>query len=106
MCPVLEIKLYINYLSSSIDDLWQRPNQRYEATGVWYNAQPLGVHKLNNMMRNMSVAAGLPLRHTNHCVRDTAATIMSEVGIQDRDIIHVTGHKELIKLNINLSQII
>ena len=38
--------------------------------------------------------------------RDTAATIMSEVGIQDRDIIHVTGHKELIKLNINLSQII
>ena len=95
LCPVRAMSLYLTYLSPKIDNFWQKPNMDYyHVTGVWYAAQPLGINTLNAMMKQMSKAAGLPMHHTNHCVRATSCTVMAEAGIQDRDIIKVTGNKD------------
>ena len=95
LCPVRAITLYLSYLSPKIDNFWQKPNMEYyHVSGVWYAAQPLGVNTLNAMMKSMSKAASLPLHHTNHCVHATSCTVMAEAGVQDRDIIKVTGHKD------------
>ena len=96
LCPAPAYKLYKSYLSPSLDDLWQKPNVRFfNRTGVWYAAQPLGVNSLAKMMKEMSKSANLPVLHTNHCVRATSCTVMAEAGVQDRDIVKVTGHKDV-----------
>ena len=95
LCPVRAYKLYKSYLSPTLDDLWQRPNKYFYRSGVWYAAQPLGQNTLATMMKAMSKSANLSLMHTNHCLRATSSTILAEAGVQDRDIAHVTGHKDV-----------
>ena len=41
----------------------------------------------------MSKEAGLPMHHTNHCVRATSCTVNTYTGIQDKDIIKLTSNK-------------
>ena len=45
------------------------------------------------MMRNMSTNANIVPPLTNHCVRATSVTILSEANVETRHIKCVTGHK-------------
>ena len=38
---------------------------------IWYENRPLGIQKLGTMMKEMSEAAGLSEKYTNHSVRAT-----------------------------------
>lgn len=46
-----------------------------------------------NMMKNMSTSAGIAPHLTNHCVRATSVTVLSDNNIEARHIKTVTGHK-------------
>ena len=98
-CPVKTIKNYLAHLNPASDALFQRPRDRESAKfnpageKIWYCNVPLGTTTLNNMMKQMSKRAGIKPHLTNHCLRATSVTVLSDHNCQTRHIKSVTGHK-------------
>ena len=57
---------------------------------VW--KQLLGVNKLGDMMKIISKGANLSQVYTNHSVRSSAITVLSDANVPDRHIMFVSGH--------------
>ncbi|KAL9978005.1 hypothetical protein ACROYT_G015478 [Oculina patagonica] len=60
---------------------------------LWYCYSPVGESTLANMIKTMSMAAGITQQLTNYCVRATAITVLSDHNVEARHIKAVTGHK-------------
>ena len=65
---------------------------RYE-DDVWYCNAPLGKHKLENLLSEMSKKAGLATICTSHFLRATSVTILKASGLENARVKSVTGHK-------------
>ena len=63
----------------------------------WFISQPVGVNKLCSIMSNMCRAAGVSedKRLTNHSARKFLVQTLTRARIVDRDIMQVTGHKNV-----------
>ncbi|CAH3180373.1 unnamed protein product [Porites lobata] len=48
---------------------------------IWFENSPIGVNKLGDMMKEISLAASLSKVYTNHCVRSTTISALDEAGI-------------------------
>ena len=59
---------------------------------VWYENRPLGVNKLGEMMKTISVAAKLSQLYTNHSVRASTITLLSDENVPDRHVMFISGH--------------
>ena len=93
-CPVQSLKLYLSKLHPQCPFLFQKPKSgRVNELDVWYQNRVLGIHKIDNMMKDISKSAGLSQLFTNHCIRATSTTVLSQAGVQARNIMSVTGHK-------------
>ena len=97
-CPVQTVENYISHLNPKMDFLFQRPrvvSNKFnpEADTVWFCNSPLGTSYLSSMMRTMSLKAEINPPFTNHCVRTTSVTILSDANVETRHIKCVTGHK-------------
>ena len=96
-CPVKTIKNYLSHLNPKLDCLFQRPREgRSFKPGedkVWYCNSPLGVNILDSMLKLMSSRAGIQPHLTNHCLRATSVTVLSDNNYETRHIKSVTGHK-------------
>ena len=97
-CPVKTIENFLKHLNPNLDCLFQRPREQSakfnpEKESVWYCNSPVGESTLANMMKTMSRAAGITPHLTNHCVRATAVTVLSDRNVEARHIKAVTGHK-------------
>ena len=81
--------LSINHLSSEKMSL---PETK------WFKSQPMGVNKLNSIMKECALKAGLTgdKRITNHSARKT---LVQKHDIPPNQIIQVTGHKNLMSVN-------
>ena len=55
----------------------------------------LGKHKLNDLMKDISIRAGLSRIYTNHCIRASTVTELSEKVFDKNLIAIVSGHKRL-----------
>ena len=64
----------------------------------WFKAQPMGVNKLNNIMKDMTQAAGISGK-TNHSGRKTLVRKLQDSGVPPKQIIRITGHKNLQSVN-------
>ena len=64
----------------------------------WFKAQPMGVNKLNNIMKDMTQAAGISGK-TNHSGRKTLVQKLQDSGVPPNQIIQITGHKNLQSVN-------
>ena len=91
-CPVQSLRLYMSKLNDRCDAFWQRPNEKYEGRN-WYANRPVGVNKLADMMKVISQEAHLSCTYTNHCLRATSCTVLSDGGIHARHICKLTGHR-------------
>ena len=60
---------------------------------IWYCNAPLETTTLDNMMKQLSKRAGVKLHLTNHCLRATSVTVLSDYNCETRHIKSVTGHK-------------
>ena len=60
---------------------------------IWYDRKPLSVNKLSSIMKQISKAAGLSKVYTNHCLRETAITLLSEAKVPNRHIMAISGHR-------------
>lgn len=81
------IKFNIVKMNPKNDAFFQYPKTQWNYDiEVRYNAQPISVNKLDNMMKTISEAAKLLKVYTNHSVRATAITLWSNAGIENRCI--------------------
>ena len=67
------LQFYISELNSKCTAFFQYPKRKWSPSdSIWYENRPLGIQKLGMMMKEMSEAAGLSKKYTNHSVRATA----------------------------------
>jgi len=98
-CPVKTIKNYLTHLNPGRDVLFQTPKEagsskfNPEQDQVWFCNVPIGASTLNIMLKTMSKRAGIEPHLTNHCLRATAVTVLSDSNCATRHIKAVTGHK-------------
>jgi len=65
-------------LNPKNDAVFQYPKTQWNYDDeVWYDARPIDVNKLDNMMKSISEAAELLKVYTNHSVRATTITLWS-----------------------------
>ena len=64
----------------------------------WYKQQRIGINKLQGMVKNMCLQAGIPGNKTNHSLRAACATQLYEAGIPEKLIQDRTGHRSLSSL--------
>nr|CAB3262995.1 uncharacterized protein LOC100186276 [Phallusia mammillata] len=73
LCPVRSYELYLSKLHAQQPRLFQQPRRKSSPDSpMWYGKAPIGEKALQQMMANISNAARLSKRYTNHCVRTTA----------------------------------
>ena len=88
------MKIYLAKLNPKSDAFFQYPKKHWKYDDeVWYNAKPIGVNKLDGMMKDINRAAELSKAYTNHSVRATAITLWSNAGVQNRHIMAISGHR-------------
>ena len=61
----------------------------------WFKEQPMEVNKLNNIMKDMTQAAGI----LNYSGRKTLVQKLQHSGVPPNQIIQITGHKNLQSVN-------
>ncbi len=104
-CPVKHFKDYIKRLNPKCDAFFQRAKKRkYSPTGVWYDNVAVGHHTLADFMKSMSEKGGLSKIYTNHSIRKTCITALAEAGYEAKDIMAVTGHRNVASLDPYLSE--
>lgn len=75
------MKFYTAKLNPKNDAFFQYPKKQWKYDDeIWYDAKPIGVNKLDNMIKSISEAAKLSKVYTNHSVRATAITLWSNAG--------------------------
>ncbi|XP_028390782.1 uncharacterized protein LOC114515682 [Dendronephthya gigantea] len=97
-CPVKTVENLMKHLNPNHDALFQRPREicakfHVDSDEVWFCNSPLGINTLVNLLKTMSKAAGIVPHLTNHCIRATSVTVLSDHNIEARHIKAVTGHK-------------
>ncbi|CAH3038735.1 unnamed protein product, partial [Pocillopora meandrina] len=87
------LKVFVSKLNPSCSAFFQHPKQSVNTeNAVWYENRPLGVNKLGEMMKTISVGAKLSQTYTNHFVRASAITMLSDANVPDRHIMFISGH--------------
>lgn len=96
-CPVKTLKNYLSHLNPKQEALFQRPREvrsfSPDEENVWFCNVPLGPNYLDSMLKSMSSRAGIEPYLTNHCLRATTVTVLSDSNCETRHIKSVTGHK-------------
>ena len=98
-CSVKTLKNYLSHLNPTSNALFQRPrdgqSKKFNPTHdkIWFCSVPLGITTLDNMMKEMSKRAGIEPHLTNHCLRATSVTVLSDHNCETRHIKSITGHK-------------
>lgn len=94
MCPVKSLRLYLDKRNQKCDAFFQKPRDSYlQEDSCWYEKRPLGKNKLGQMMSELSKFANLSEMYTNHCIRATAITALSNAGFEARQIMTISGHR-------------
>lgn len=67
----------------------------------WFKPQPMGVNKLNSLMKDCAQLAGIgkDKRITNHSARKTLVQKLQDNNIPPTQIVQITGHKNLKSVN-------
>ena len=82
-CPVKTLESFLKHLNPNLQALSfndQEVSTKFQPQKdeVWHCNSPVGKSTLENMMKNMSTSAGIAPHLTNHCVRATLVTVLSD----------------------------
>ena len=72
-------------------DFYLRPFQN--ASNQSFSAQPVGRHKLSQIVKDICRKGGLPGFRSNHSLRASSATRMYDACVDEQLICEVTGHR-------------
>ncbi|XP_065198987.1 uncharacterized protein LOC135830688 [Sycon ciliatum] len=91
---LLSLRVMMTHLHPDCPALFQRAKQNYATKDkVWFCNSPLGKTTLGNMMPEISKAAQLTQIYTNHYLRATVVSMLSGEGIEQHQIMALTGHR-------------
>ena len=95
-CPVRILYKYFCKLSigRTCPALYLRPYTKFTPE-KWYMNSPVGVNKLQGVVKQVCKDAGLDGYYTNHSLRSTAATRMYQSDTPEQVIQEITGHRSL-----------
>ena len=82
--------LTVNHFQLSVQE---QQNDR-----TWFKAQPMGVNKLNGILKDTCEAGEIP-RKTNHAGRKTLVQKLQDNDVPPNQIVQITGHKNLQSIN-------
>jgi len=86
---------YLDLIPPTVNCLFPKPLKNFSA-GRWYShKEVVGKNTLNEVMKNISKDASLSMIYTNHCIRSSIVTTLSDIGVPPQEIQLVTGHKKL-----------
>ena len=71
------------------------PNKPLDPTKPWYTKTPIGRNRLNSMLKEMCLEAGISGKYTNHSLRAYGVTSMFQAGVPEKLIQQRTGHRSL-----------
>ena len=93
--PVKYFKKSLSFLNPNQTALFQRPKRNFlPSDEIWFENSPIGVNKMGDMMKEISLAATLNKFHTNHCVRSTTISALDdEAGVPIHRIMQTSGHR-------------
>ena len=84
--------LAVNYFIKSEGELKSEGSK-------WCKSQPMGVNKLNSLMKEMTETAGISVK-TNHSGGETLKTQkLQDNDVPPNQIVQITGHKNLLSIN-------
>ena len=85
LCPVRTFRNHIENLNPDSPFLFQTPKKTTKRDGAcMFLPVAMGKNTLTQMMPNLSEKANLSKRYTNHCVRASTITTLSQNGISGR----------------------
>jgi len=92
-CPVRLHELYNALCPSNRPDdaFYLRPLDK-PTDKQWFSIAPVGVNTLSNVVKRLCSTAGFVGYFTNHSLRATAATRLSDANIDEQLIKIKTGH--------------
>ena len=95
LSPNSPFYLAVNHFHSNSHEI------SHENCKHWFKAQPMGVNKLNSLMKNCAVKAGIGAnkRITNHSARKTLVQKLQDHNVPPTHIAQLTGHKNLQSIN-------
>ena len=95
-CPVRIIGMYLSLLpeNRTCNTFYLQPLRNYTPE-CWYEDRPVGVNKLQKVVKNLCEKGGLPGYYTNHSLRATAATRLYHNNCDEQVIQEITGHRSL-----------
>ena len=83
--------LAVNYFIKSEGELKSEGSK-------WCKSQPMGVNKLNSLMKEMTETAGISVK-TNHSGGETLVQKLQDNDVPPNQIVQITGHKNLLSIN-------
>ena len=104
MCPVKLFKQFCEKRLSSTKSpdspfyLTPVPAHRLENNDYWYYTTPMGKNTLGTLMKRACQQAGVSGRKTNHSLRKSTVSELTEAGVPPTKIIKITGHKSVSSL--------
>ena len=95
-CPLCIIGMYLSLLPQdrSSHAFYLQPLRNYNCN-CWFQDKPVGVNKLQKVVKVICEKGGLPGYYTNHSLRATAATRLYHSNFDEQVIQEVTGHRSL-----------
>lgn len=96
LCPV---RLYLKYQQKRLEikneRLFLTANSFWKCSGKWYKNIPVGKNELGKWTNREAKKAGLDTatkKITNHSLRATAVSQLAKSGVDEQQLIQITGH--------------
>lgn len=95
-CPVTSFEKYIQLLSPNCDRLWVQPKSSFtDDDDCWFTNRPLGHNALRDFLPKLSSKAKLSQRYTNHSLRATGITLLSDANFSPIEMMAASGHRNV-----------
>ena len=96
-CLLMVFDYYVSLLPSpgQTNASYLRPKANFLKSGMWFIDAPVGINKLQSIIKDLCHAGGISGHFTNHSLRVTAVTHMYNSGVDEQVISQVTCHRLL-----------
>ena len=97
MCPLKSFRTYIEHLNPESEYMWQYTLDKInlEFPDIWYSKKHFGKNPLSTFMSDLSKETELSRIYTNHSIRSTGITVLTNAKFSNADIMSVSGHKSV-----------
>ena len=102
-CPVRIFQQYVDRrppeMCQEDSPFYLSINHKHKPGSYWYKKLPLGIHKVDGMMKNLAKDGSLTGKKTNHSARKTQVQTLCAANVADSAVMQLSGHKSVQSLN-------